>query len=237
MKIAVLSDIHANLEALQAVLDYTHTHQVEKLYCLGDCVGYGPDPDACVTLLREKADAIVMGNHDYAAVGLADIRYFNAYARFAIEWTRAQLSPENLNYLKKLPFTREEGDILLVHASPKNPSHWDYVLTQEEARQQFKSFRQEICFIGHSHMPVIFTPSAYYHTGSIILEQGEQYIVNVGSVGQPRDGDPRACFVIYDSDKHALEYIRVQYDVEKTSQKIKETDLPEYLAERILYGQ
>ena len=242
MRIAIISDIHANLEALTAVLESMENERVASVYCLGDCVGYGPDPDTCVDLLREKTEAIVMGNHDYAAVGLANTDYFNPVARQAIEWTRAQLKKENLNFLKTLPFTLEVGDILLTHASPKNPSVWDYVLSQQEALRQFKAFRQQICFIGHSHVPIVFNPSTYYtlnntSTEQIVLEKGEQYIINVGSVGQPRDGDPRSCYVIYDMEKQTIDYMRIAYDVEKTSEKILKHGLPEFLAKRILTGQ
>ncbi|HED09683.1 MAG TPA: metallophosphoesterase [Caldithrix abyssi] len=237
MQIAIISDVHANLEALQTVFEYTRQHDIETVFCLGDSVGYGPNPNECVTLIKEHCTHVIMGNHDYAAVGLANTEFFNINAKSAIAWTRNQLTTENTNFLKKLPFTTVYEHLLLTHASPKSPSSWEYVLTHQAALKQFKVFKQNICFIGHSHVPIIYTPSAYFTDKKIILERGESYIVNVGSVGQPRDGDPRTCFVLLDTETNSLEYIRLKYDTRKTSEKIKNAGLPSYLADRILYGQ
>jgi putative phosphoesterase len=236
MKIAIVSDIHGNLEALNRVLEYIRENDIEEIYCLGDVVGYGPNPNECVELIRENCKAVLMGNHDYAAIGLANIEYFNEYAKISTYWTQDILSDENLEYLKSLPFTYTHDKFHLVHASPKNPSNWDYVLSVNDAKQQLKEFEGNICFIGHSHVPVIFSNSDYYRKKNFLFTDDQKYLVNVGSTGQPRDGDPRTCFVIYDDEQNSVEYVRLDYDIQKSYNKIINAGLPVFLAERLLKG-
>ncbi len=236
MPIAVISDIHGNLEALSEVVSYLEKKQISDIYCLGDTVGYGPNPNECVELVRKKAQIVLMGNHDYAAIGKANIEYFNEYARMATYWTINTLKEENKQYLKSLPFSHQNDQFLMVHASPTNPAHWYYVLSAQEAQIEMQAFNQQLCFIGHSHVPVIYSSGRAVKSRTYQFEPNQKYIVNVGSVGQPRDGDPRACFVIYDPDEQKLEYVRLDYERQKTHSKIIKAGLPAFLAERLLKG-
>lgn len=236
MAIAIISDIHANLEALQAVMKSIKQYEVEAIYCLGDTVGYGPNPNECLELVREVSEKVLVGNHDYAAIGKADIEYFNQYAKAAAKWTRKSLTAENKNYLKSLPFTHQNNELLMVHASPTNPAHWYYVLNQYDAQAEMQSFSQPLCFIGHSHVPIVYSAKKGHKSTYMRFKKEQKYIVNVGSVGQPRDGDYRACYALYNQENHSLDYIRLDYDVNSTYSKIKKAGLPEFLAERLLKG-
>ena len=236
MTIAIISDIHGNLEALEKVIQYISENDIDELICLGDIVGYGPNPNECVDLVRKNAKHSIMGNHDYAAIGLADISYFNDYAKISTYWTREKMTEENFNYIKDLPFEVNNEKYTAVHASPVNPSLWQYILSESEAKKQFKAFDQNLCFIGHSHVPITFWNNHYTRDDYIKLEQDYQYIVNVGSVGQPRDGDPRSCFVIYDMQENSVRYVRLDYEIQKTYNKITTAGLPIFLAERLLKG-
>lgn len=236
MAIGIISDVHGNLEALTKALEYFKENRIEKIICLGDIVGYGPNPEECVQLVKENCFAVLMGNHDYAAIGLANIEYFNEYAKMATFWTQEKISETSKDYLKTLPFTYEEEELLFVHASPKNPSNWDYVLSEDDANRQFKHFNAKICFIGHSHVPIIFSESNYFRKKEFLFTKNEKYIVNIGSMGQPRDGDPRCCFVVYNEDLNKIEYVRLDYEIQKTYDKITKAGLPLFLAERLLKG-
>lgn len=237
MKFAVISDIHSNLEALRIAFDYIDEQDIEEVYCLGDVVGYGPNPNECVELVRERCNAVLMGNHDFAAVGLADIEYFNDYAKASVFWTRESLTEENLAWLHNLPFEHVYDEFIFVHASPSNPSHWYYILSHDVARMEMNYFRQKVCFIGHSHVPVIYTKKGTFHQTPMKLEtKSEKYIINVGSVGQPRDGDPKLCFTVYDTETDTCEHVRLNYSISSTYQKIIKSGLPVFLAERLLKG-
>ena len=239
MKIAVISDIHANLEALKTVLNYLHSNKISEIICLGDVVGYGPRPNECTELVKLHCKECLMGNHDHTAIGLTDIHYFNKYAKEAILWTRRQLSHYNKAFLDNLPFTYEKENLLFVHSSPLEPKEWHYIFTDNEARQNFDYVDHRLIFIGHSHIPIIFSQQ----NGSFMEDQiqlnlkKDRYIVNVGSVGQPRDGDPRSSFVIYNDQEDTLEYVRLQYPIEITSQEIVDQNLPRFLAMRLFAGQ
>lgn len=236
MSIAIISDIHSNLEALQTAFEYIDQKEIKTVYCLGDIVGYGPNPNECVDLVRERCDVVLMGNHDYAAIGLANIEYFNEYAKTSTYWTIENLTAENKGYLSNLPFSHQNDDQIFVHSSPSNPSHWYYVLSIQDAQIEMQSFDQKVCLIGHSHVPVIFTEKNFYRQTPFQLEPNEKYIVNVGSVGQPRDGNAHLCFSILDEEKNSIEFIRLNYDLQKTYSKIIKTGLPMFLAERLLKG-
>ena len=235
MAIAVISDIHGNLEALSTALGYIDEHGIKDIYCLGDVVGYGPNPNECIEIVRQRCNVVLMGNHDYAAIGLARIEYFNQFAKMATYWTMERLTKANQEFLKQLPFIYQTDNMIFVHAAPSNPSHWYYILSVEDARMEMESFKQNVCFVGHSHVPVIYTEDKAIKS-DIKIEHNQKYIVNVGSIGQPRDGDPRLSFVIYEPNDGALKYIRLNYNVEKTYQKIIKSGLPTFLAERLLKG-
>ncbi len=225
MKIAVISDIHSNLEALEVVLKKIENEKADKIYCLGDIVGYGPNPNECVNLIRSVADKVVMGNHDSAVVNQTDILLFNAYAREATEWTRRVITDDNYEYIVELPLKKSVNDLLLVHSTPLIPEDWNYILTQYGADKQFNFFSEKVCFVGHSHRSEVFK--------SI----DDRMIINSGSVGQPRDGNPEACFVIYDTETYEYKFHRKMYDVKATFKKIVKVGLNEFLGERLLVGR
>jgi diadenosine tetraphosphatase ApaH/serine/threonine PP2A family protein phosphatase len=242
MKIALISDIHSNSEALAAVMAEIASLHVDEIYCLGDLVGYGPEPNECVTQIQETASLVLAGNHDFAAVGLTPTDYFNRYARDAIDWTAHNMTPENNEFLAGLDITFQTENALFVHATPEDPGEWDYIFSQHDAERNFKAFSEQVCFIGHSHIPNIFI-----HSDSGSIESGtdttiefiasKRYIVNIGSVGQPRDLDPRASFGIFDSDARTFVLKRADYAVAITQDKIREAGLPRFLADRLSLGQ
>lgn len=239
MKIAVISDIHSNLAALRIAIEFIKSEKVDDVICLGDVVGYGPRPNECVELVRKYARVCLMGNHDHAVLGLTDTYSFNQYARDAVDWTKRNLTAANRAYLENLPFFYEEGKMLFVHSTPVKPEEWHYILSEYEARQYLQKISQSICFVGHSHIPVVFSlkKGSIYKEELILNPEEDKYIVNVGSVGQPRDGDPRLCFVIYDTETHQLRFIRLEYPVEETYKEILEKKLPPFLAMRLKVGQ
>jgi predicted phosphodiesterase len=239
----VLSDIHSNFEAFQSVLD--DAGSVDEVWCLGDVVGYGPDPNACVELLRSLPHRCIAGNHDWATLGKLDLRDFNPDARDANLWNREQLTPDNLAYLEALPETLVEGQFTLAHGSPRYPI-WEYVIYCSTAQSNAEFFETPFCFVGHTHTPVIFrldqnndgegceplTPSL---DKPLKLEQGP-LIINPGSVGQPRDGDFRASYTLLDLEAMTIKHCRVEYPVEKTQAKMMDLDLPLRLVLRLGYG-
>jgi diadenosine tetraphosphatase ApaH/serine/threonine PP2A family protein phosphatase len=240
MRYAVLSDIHANLEALRAVLADCRG-EVDGALCLGDLVGYGADPIPCIELLAERAVALVAGNHEYGVTGKLALGWFNSYARTAAAWTAEQLDVDHRAYLGSLALTASVAEATLVHASPSRPDEWEYLITAEEGFDAFSAFDTRLCFIGHSHRP------AYWSLGStgpvwgsgafdIALESGRRYLMNVGSVGQPRDRDPRACYAIWDRTARRITIRRVTYDVAEARRKIIAAGLPRLLADRLKNG-
>ena len=240
LKIAVISDIHGNEEALDAVLALLDQQQVDRILCLGDVVGYGPDPVSCLSKVRDRCDVIVAGNHEHAVLDLLDLDYFNPIARQATLWTRTQLDAEHLDFIRSWPLVHHETDFSMVHGSLDNPDLFDYIQTTWDAHLSFQLLQSPVCFIGHSHVPVTFLLSDVirYNTDDVIdLHGGLQGIVNVGSVGQPRDGNPQASVVVYEPDQARIERFRVDYDIEKVQQKIRDCGLPEFLADRLAEGR
>jgi diadenosine tetraphosphatase ApaH/serine/threonine PP2A family protein phosphatase len=240
VRYAILSDIHGNLEALRAVLDDC-AGRVDAVLCLGDTVGYGADPLACVELIAERAQAIVGGNHEHAVSGRLSLTWFNRYARVAAEWTRERLDEDHRAYLGALPLLREIGDATLVHASPAQPEEWDYLVTAEDGLAAFSHFATRWCFVGHSHVPGAWSlgsagPEHHPGAGFLQAERGRRYIVNVGSVGQPRDRDPRAAYAVWDVEAGRTQIHRVAYDVGTARRKIVEAGLPRLLADRLAAG-
>ena len=238
---AILSDIHGNLEALEAVLADVPRHKAESMVCLGDFVGYGASPNECIDRLRPLIEHAVVGNHDLAACGKLQLRYFNAHAAIAAQWTDAALTPENRRYLEELPYSVKWRDTLLVHASPAEPEEWKYVLSPSDAETEMDAYEEVVCFIGHSHYPGSFDRldgQVRYHRGlEVRIQEGHRYLVNVGAVGQPRDGDPRAAYVLYDDAQRVIRHVRVEYDVAQAMRRIREAGLPRSLAERLQWGE
>ena len=241
MTTVLLSDIHANLEALEAVLAEVDARRPERILCLGDVVGYGASPNECLELVRDRCDLVLLGNHDAASSGGPEAARFNVYARAAAEWTAKTLTREHREYLQKLPLTSTQGSFFCVHASPATPRDWEYLLDRFDAEPQFAYFTEPVCYIGHTHQPAIFLAdpegTKSLPVGTTRLTPGRRYIVNVGSVGQPRDRDPRACFVVLRDGSGEIEYVRVPYDVEAAQKKIRAAHLPDVLAARLATGE
>lgn len=242
MRYAILSDIHGNLEALQSVIQDIEKKSVDPIICLGDIVGYGPNPNECIQMIKATAKINLAGNHDYAPMGKIDTSYFNHYAKLAIEWTRTELKAESEAFLANLPLSATFNGNLFVHATPYRPDEWNYIFSIDDAIKNFMAFEEQICFIGHSHSPVIFVESNNHHyrvsleTQMTILDN-ERYIINIGSVGQPRDLNPRSAYAIYDTDTQTYRLNRVEYDIYKTQKKMKEAGLPDFLIARLQVGQ
>jgi predicted phosphodiesterase len=232
MRTAIISDIHANLPALEAVLKNIGEQQADRIFCLGDIVGYGPFPNECVELVRKHCVYAVRGNHDSGLTGETSIEHFNRYGQEALRWTRDVVTPQNLDYLRALPLLHTEGDITIVHASPMNPGEWTYVLTMREAIESFEAFDTLLCFIGHTHLPVIVGEDLTIN----LFKPGMRHLINVGSVGQPRDGNPASAYGILDEKEQRFTLCRVEYDVKKTSRAIRSAGLPSYLAKRLARG-
>ncbi len=241
MKLGILSDVHGNYEALKRAIEILEMEGAEKLVCLGDIVGYGPSPSECIRKVRESCDTVVLGNHDAAIIGKEDPHRFNRYALISNIWTAEQLSPEDKDYLSSLPYTKndEKDSYLLVHASPFQPEYFNYILSPNDALFEFQEFEEKVCFIGHSHKPAIFSSSGFLVIPNIMeksIDDDNRYIINVGSVGQPRDGDSRGCVALYDTWRKTIRHIRFEYPIEITQRKIESFNLPDFLAERLSRG-
>jgi predicted phosphodiesterase len=232
MKYAIISDIHSNLEALNKALTIIDEKKVDEIICLGDIVGYGANPNQCVEIVRTRCSAAVLGNHDAAALDTSQAHDFNAIARKAVFWTAEELTSESKEYLSARPMTEKRGDILFVHSSPHFPEAWDYVIDSEDAENAIRFFPEKICFIGHTHVPGIFSPRGRAKH----VTPDEQYLINVGSVGQPRDGNPMLAFGIFDTNTWEYELIRSEYDIQTAAEKIYAAKLPEELGNRLMYG-
>lgn len=241
MRYAILSDIHGNLEALRAVLAVAR-EQAEAFICLGDIVGYGADPQACIELIAERFLAVVGGNHEHAVAGLMSLHWFNPLARVAAEWTRERLDDDHRAWLGALPLIREIESATLVHASPRHPEEWEYLVSAEDGYAAFPSFATRLCFVGHSHLPRMWVQGSWGRghdpaATEITVESGCRYIVNVGSVGQPRDHDPRAAWALWDAEARRVSLRRVSYDVGAAQAKIRAAGLPRFLADRLAGGR
>jgi predicted phosphodiesterase len=249
MRLAIISDIHANLEALEAVLNSIGT--MDRFICLGDIVGYGPDPNECVARVRSLPGLVcVAGNHDLAAVGKYAHDWFNAHARAAIEWTQQRLSQSSREFLEQLPLIARVDDLTLVHGALPEPM--DYITGLAEALSTFQEMQTPVCLIGHTHVAECYhlrtsldVPGSLarlkhrYLTrgGRVLCEPGSHYVINCGSVGQPRDGNPQAAFGVFNSATKTMRLIRVAYDIEQVQGKMRDADLPPLLSERLSYGR
>ena len=242
MHVLIISDIHANLPALETVL--AHAGSYEAVWCLGDLVGYGPNPNECVERVRALPGLIcLVGNHDKAVLGEIDLNIFNLDARIAIAWTQHVLSTETLAYLQSLPATDQSGEFTLVHGSPRQPI-WEYILDRYIAKENFPLIKTRWCLVGHTHTPVIYKETSldgdcdeetpdYRHPRPL---NGDRLIINPGSVGQPRDNNPHAAYALLDTDAAVWEYRRVLYNVAETQNRMRMVKLPERLASRLAYG-
>ncbi|MEI6654011.1 MAG: metallophosphoesterase family protein [Verrucomicrobiota bacterium] len=240
MRIAIFGDIHANLEALEAVLADASKQDVTDYVCMGDLVGYNADPVACVEKIRLLDCPTIKGNHDEDAAGAHSLENMNPVAATALQWTRGQLDEEQRLWLRRLRMVRQVSDFTVVHSTLDQPAHWNYVTNRFDAMANFSYQFTQVCFHGHTHVPRVYTKSDKVHeipADSILIEPNAKYFINVGSVGQPRDGDWRSCYAIYNTEAHEVVFRRVEYDIEKTQTKILAADLPPMLAERLAEGR
>ncbi len=240
MRIALLGDIHANLEALEAVLADAGQQAIDQIICTGDIVGYNADPVACLEKIREMGCPTVKGNHDEEAAGNQSLERMNPIAMAALQWTREQLSEEQRQWLSRLRMVRQVHDFTVVHSSLDQPERWNYVTNRFDAMAHFTHQFTSVCFHGHTHTPRIYQKLdkvIELQCQHLVLEPQAKYLINIGSVGQPRDGDWRASYAIYDREKAEVAIRRVEYDVSKAQRKILAADLPEALATRLEYGR
>ena len=240
MRIAVLSDVHGNLPALEAILDALKPY--DAIWQLGDIVGYGPQPDEVVARLAAEAARGVRGNHDSAAIGELETSSFNEDARAAVEWTAERIQPQTRQWLAALPLVSVEAQFTLVHGSPRDPT-WEYVYSAGIARANMKEFETTHCLVGHTHIPLVFrerrgggVETAIARADATMTTRGSRLIANPGSVGQPRDGDPRASAMVVDTDAKTLAWHRVEYPIKQTQRLMAQRGLPPRLAARLQYG-
>lgn len=244
MRIGIISDIHGNLEAANAAITFLKD-KIDFLVSLGDTVGYGPDPEECVNIVSEGAGLVLKGNHEEGMI-TGNLSKFKETARISLEWTKTRLSPDCFAKLENLPEKEIKEDVLFVHASISDPL-FKYVLRKEDAEEEFCLLNQKVCFVGHTHVPGGFQKNASLNRTDVIytdfsgkmdieIQDGFKYLINVGSVGQPRDGFPFACASIYDTGKNVFSLHRIEYPAEDTRKKIIERGLPSVLARRIMQG-
>ena len=243
MRVALLSDVHGNLPAFRAVVDDLRRAAPEAVWCLGDLVGYGAQPDECVALAREECDLCLAGNHDLVVAGKTDIAAFSEHAAEAALWTRAHIAEETLAFLSSLPSLDTTREIGLYHASPRDPV-WEYVLSSEQAAECMDLMEARVGAVGHSHVALFFhRDGAADVVGSVVaggnrLDIGDgRWLINPGGVGQPRDGDPRAAWLLLDTEEWSAQWRRVEYPIDEAAAAIERAGLPRALADRLYSGQ
>jgi len=242
MRWGIFADIHSNLEALEAVARAYKSEQIDIYLCLGDIVGYGANPLECIRITKEIAQIIIAGNHDWAVAGIFSLDYFNDWARQAVLWTQKKIDAADSDFLASLRLVYENQDLVGVHGSLNQPEEFNYMINVQEAAGTFARMARSVCFLGHTHSAGIFIKDEkgsidYQNAQRFKLKTGYQYIVNVGSIGQPRDGDPRASFCIYDTEKKEVLIKRIDYDIKSAQEKILASGLPSFLAARLLAGR
>lgn len=240
MRYAILADIHANYEGLQAVLADAREQGATHYACLGDVVGYNADPGPCLETIRALKCPVVRGNHDHYCSHSESLEGFHPLAANVIDWTRTQLTTEQREFLGNLAYVDSVASFTIVHSTLDTPSAWGYVFDKSEAEANFSYQSTSVCFYGHTHVPIAFEKADGIRTGyyqRLQVEIGRKYLINVGSVGQPRDGDPRAAYVMYDLDQQMIELRRVAYDYRPTQRKILDHGLPDRLAFRLALGR
>ncbi|MBU0983139.1 MAG: metallophosphatase family protein [candidate division Zixibacteria bacterium] len=242
MRFALISDIHANLAALEAVLKDIDGQTVDAIHCLGDVIGYGCDPGKCLELVTQHCNIKLVGNHEHATLGLLSAEHLNRHAQQAISWTTKQLTDYDFSLIADFVMDAHLDQSYLVHSSPFEPETWHYILSVEDAETAFAHCTKQFVFFGHTHLPAIYSVSEdspvrakYGH--DIDPDPDARYLVNVGSVGQPRDNDPRACYVIFDTEEIAITYRRVAYDVKSTQEKMARASMPAALIDRLEVGR
>jgi predicted phosphodiesterase len=246
MRLALISDIHSNFPALEAVLAACEEEAVDAVWCLGDVVGYGAHPDECARTVAERCEASLVGNHDLAVLGALEVSAFSPAAAAAVEWTRANSAPETMEYLRGLEPSDESREIGLYHASPRDPV-WEYVLYMDQAAECLRVQSGRVSLIGHSHVALFFHApdgggddelrGSHAESGTRLEIGSGRWLLNPGSVGQPRDGDPRAAWVELDTEAWTATYHRVEYDIDRAAEAIEEAGLPSQLARRLYAGQ
>ena len=251
MRYAVLSDIHSNLEALTAVMDRLASERIDRYLCLGDVIGYGADPAACLDRLRSCEAVIVGGNHDLACLGKLELAWFNDLAREAVVWTRDQLDFADLDFLRRFPLMATVEPFTLVHGSLRHPSRFEYLLDAARMIDTLTACRTLLCLVGHTHLPCFVEYDRVHRRVLRILTKpeelakalfvedaaGRRYLINPGSVGQPRDGDPRASVAVIDTETRSVSVHRVSYNVAEAQRKIRQAGLPGFLADRLAVGR
>lgn len=242
MRYGIFSDVHSNLEALEAVLAAYHKESIDTYLCVGDIIGYAANPHECIGLVQKTVSVCVAGNHDWAAVGKFNLEYFNPYAKEALEHNVGQLSEQDHLYLENLALIYQDEYLTLVHGTLEQPGEFHYLTDTTDARETAQLMESRFCFVGHTHASQIFSVarggSIKELTESFVKAREENsYIINVGSVGQPRDGDPRASYCIFDTDREQIFIKRVNYDMASAQRKIREAGLTEFLATRLSFGR
>jgi predicted phosphodiesterase len=240
MKYAIIADIHGNLDAFQVVLEDIRAQRATHVVCLGDVVGYNAQPKECLQIVRQMNIPVVKGNHDEYCSTDNHLDGFNPHAAEAVHWTRDQLTADDKQWLRDLKYSRMAANFTMVHATLDAPERWGYVFDKLAAAASFTYQNTAVCFFGHTHVPVAFMRDTMVRGGTYSkfkVEQGKKYFVNVGAVGQPRDNNPRAAYVIYDMDAGTIELRRLEYDIATAQQKILAAGLPERLAERLEFGR
>ncbi|HPD18347.1 MAG: metallophosphoesterase family protein [Candidatus Goldbacteria bacterium] len=242
MRYAIISDIHSNLEALNSVLEFLQLNSVDKIICCGDIVGYGPDPKQCINKLRLLNNfSSVMGNHDAVIINKTDISNFNNEAKEAAKINKSMISKDEMDYINSLKTTLSENDALFVHGSPRDPIN-EYLFLLEKFNKVMSFFTEKICFVGHTHHPIVFESDGkddnnfFQNIDVFKLKDNKRYIINVGSVGQPRDNNPQACVVFFDTKYLTVSFKRLSYDIEKTQIKMSKLNMPDKLIQRLSFG-
>lgn len=242
MRIAIISDVHANYEALMAVIKDIEKHKVQKVFFLGDAVGYGADPDKCTKKIDALCDIKLLGNHDFVVMGLESANGFNGLAKESIVWTQDRIKQKTIEILSDFEMDAVFLDYYLVHSSPENPADWNYIIDTRDAAGAFDHFSQNFCFVGHSHLPSVFCLKPDKEVSKLEdqqfkAEENCRYIINVGSVGQPRDGRSEPCYLLAETEDNRFEFRRVSYDLKAAQKKMKKARLPEYLISRLENGK
>jgi predicted phosphodiesterase len=242
MRYGIFSDIHSNLEALEAVIQAYKKEAIDAYLCVGDVIGYAANPKECIDKIEAIAMITIAGNHDCASIDLFSVEYFNPVAKEAISWTKRSLREDDRDFLGTLKLVYQNEDLTLVHGTLGNPSEFYYMIDSYAARETFELLRTDVCFVGHSHVAGVFIKDkdnrlCYRQDSRIDILEGNKYILNVGSVGQPRDGNPKAAYCIYDTEKKEIQIKRTAYDIQASREKIIDAGLHRSLADRLILGR
>lgn len=242
MRYGIFSDVHGNLQALEAVLRAYRKERIDGYFFAGDVVGYGANPHECIQVINDLGAVCIAGNHDWAVIGKIDTWYFNSIAKEAVLWTKQKSSQQDFDFLNKLKLVEKSKDFILVHGTLQEPSYFHYLADERQAEVMFRLMDRDVCFVGHSHVPGVFIKNQkgqirYFSSQEVKLEEGFRYIVNVGSVGQPRDNNPMAAYCIFDTEEKVVLIKRANYDVEEAQQRILSAGLPAFLASRLAQGR